>query len=75
MLRDVGVTGAQEAIERICTWTDTWRQQDNAGAWWPGTLTIDQAREQHIDPSQRPRPSWCYKLTELNNEFSQSRGV
>ncbi|WP_043615228.1 lanthionine synthetase C family protein [Nonomuraea candida] len=62
VLRDVGVDGAKEAIERICAWTDTWRQ-DDAGAWWPGTLTIDQVREQHIDPSQRPRPSWCYGIS------------
>ncbi|MFF4197084.1 lanthionine synthetase C family protein [Nonomuraea sp. NPDC001831] len=62
VLRDVGVAGAKEAIERICAWTDTWRQ-DDAGAWWPGTLTIEQVREQRIDPSQRPRPSWCYGIS------------
>ncbi|QFY11516.1 lantibiotic modifying enzyme [Nonomuraea phyllanthi] len=63
VLRNVGVAGVKEAIERICAWTDTWRQQDDAGAWWPGTVTIEQAREQRIDPSQRPRPSWCYGIS------------
>ncbi|NRQ30638.1 lanthionine synthetase C family protein [Nonomuraea sp. NN258] len=63
VLRDVPVAGAKEAIERICSWTDTWRQHDHTGAWWPGTVTIDQAREQRIDPSQRPRPSWCYGVS------------
>ncbi|WP_155352148.1 lanthionine synthetase LanC family protein, partial [Acrocarpospora pleiomorpha] len=57
VLRNVDVAGAKEAIQRICAWTDTWQQQDAAGVWWPGTVTIDQAHEQYIDPSQRPRPS------------------
>ncbi|MER7362679.1 lanthionine synthetase C family protein [Nonomuraea wenchangensis] len=63
VLRNVGVVGAKEAVERICAWTDTWRQQDGADVWWPGTVTIEQAREQRIDPSQRPRPSWCYGIS------------
>lgn len=62
VLRNVDVADAKEAIERICAWTDTWRQQDGADVWWPGTVTIDQVREQYIDPSQRPRPSWCYGI-------------
>ncbi|MEO3797784.1 lanthionine synthetase C family protein [Nonomuraea sp. B10E15] len=63
VIRNVGVAGAKEAIERICVWTDTWRQQDNAAAWWPGVITIEQVREQRTDPSQRPRPSWCYGIS------------
>ncbi|MEU8251858.1 lanthionine synthetase C family protein [Nonomuraea sp. NPDC048916] len=63
VLRNVPVAGAKEAIERICAWTDTWRQQNDTGAWWPGTITIEQAREQRVDPSQRPRPSWCYGIS------------
>ncbi|GAA3550204.1 hypothetical protein GCM10022419_033070 [Nonomuraea rosea] len=62
-LRNVNVAGAKEAIERICAWTDLWRQQDDAGAWWPGAITIEQAREQRIHPSQCPRPSWCYGIS------------
>ncbi|MEU8196438.1 lanthionine synthetase C family protein [Microbispora amethystogenes] len=63
VLRNVAVDGAKEAIERICAWTDTWRQQDDAGAWWPGMVTIEQMRQQHVDPSLRPRPSWCYGIS------------
>jgi hypothetical protein len=63
VLRNVSVAGVKEAIERICAWTDVWRQQDDSGAWWPGLVTIEQVREQRIDPSQRPRPSWCYGIS------------
>jgi hypothetical protein len=60
VLRNVPVTGMTDAIERTCEWTDLWRQQDDAGPWWPGFITMDQVREQRIRPSLRPRPSWCY---------------
>lgn len=60
VLRNVPVAGMTDAIERICEWTDLWRQQDDAGLWWPGFITLDQVREQHIRSSLRPRPSWCY---------------
>ncbi|MFI6705462.1 lanthionine synthetase C family protein [Nonomuraea sp. NPDC050478] len=63
VLRNEGVPGAKEAVERICAWTDTWRQQDAADVWWPGLVTIQQAREQRVGPSQRPRPSWCYGVS------------
>ncbi|MGV9386231.1 lanthionine synthetase C family protein [Nonomuraea sp. NPDC003707] len=62
VIRNVPVPGAIEAIEAICTWTDEWRQ-DGSGPWWPGSITLDQVREQRIDPSQRPRPSWCYGIS------------
>jgi hypothetical protein len=63
VLRNVPVAGAKEAIERICAWTDLWRQQDGTGPWWPGLVTAEQVREQRIDPSLRPRPSWCYGIS------------
>lgn len=62
VLRNAAVAGAKEAIERICAWTDTWRQHDGSGAWWPGFITIEQVR-QRVDPSLRPRPSWCYGIS------------
>lgn len=62
VLRNMPVAGMTDAIERICAWTDLWRQQDDAGPWWPGFITMDQVREQHIRPSLRPRPSWCYGI-------------
>ena len=61
-LQGVSVAGVDEAIGRICTWTDRWCQQDDAGPWWPGLITVDQVRAQHVDPRLRPRPSWCYGI-------------
>ncbi|KAB8192542.1 lantibiotic modifying enzyme [Nonomuraea phyllanthi] len=63
VIRNAGVAGVKEAIEAICGWTDTWRQHDDAGPWWPGYITHDQACTQRVDPSQRPRPSWCYGIS------------
>ncbi|RAY14999.1 lantibiotic modifying enzyme [Actinomadura craniellae] len=53
VLQDIPVPGMPEAIERICGWTDQWRN-DTDGPWWPGFVTPDQ--------SARPRPSWCYGI-------------
>ncbi|MGR3931727.1 lanthionine synthetase C family protein [Streptomyces sp. BRA346] len=54
--------GTRDAVERICAWTDWWRQHDATGPWWPGFITLDQARRYQVDPSLRPRPSWCYGI-------------
>ncbi|MFC0862227.1 lanthionine synthetase C family protein [Sphaerimonospora cavernae] len=62
MLRDLPVDGAGEAAGRICAWTDQWRQDDGAGLWWPGFITLDQVRTHRVEPSRRPRPSWCYGI-------------
>jgi len=63
LLRDLTVPGLADAISRICTWTDQWRHGDRDGPWWPGFITVEQAREQRADPSLRPRPSWCYGVS------------
>lgn len=63
MLRDVQAPGVEEAIRRICTWTDRWCQHHEPGPWWPGFVTVDQLRDQHVDPALRPRPSWCYGVS------------
>jgi class I lanthipeptide synthase len=62
LLSNLPVVGADEAVARICVWTDLWRQHDNAGPWWPGLITTDQVREQRVEPALRPRPSWCYGI-------------
>ncbi|KPC88273.1 lantibiotic modifying enzyme [Streptomyces sp. NRRL F-6602] len=62
LLHGPAVPGTREAIERVCAWTDQWRQHDATGPWWPGFITPDQARRQHVDPALRPRPSWCYGI-------------
>ena len=61
VLQDLNVPGGRDAIAVLCAWTDQWRQDTDAGAWWPGYLTIDHLRY-GIDRSQQPRPSWCYGI-------------
>ncbi len=62
-LRGLPVVGADEAIARICAWTDLWRQHGDAGPWWPGFITVNQVRERRVEPTLRPRPSWCYGIS------------
>ncbi|WP_328468789.1 lanthionine synthetase C family protein [Actinoplanes sp. NBC_00393] len=53
------VDGQADAIARLCTWFDHWRQHSPHGPWWPQWLTRDQLRTG--DPGDSPpRPSWCY---------------
>ncbi|MFI1191622.1 lanthionine synthetase C family protein [Streptomyces californicus] len=62
LLQGPAVPHARDAVERICVWMDRWRQHDATGPWWPGFITLDQARRHQIDPALRPRPSWCYGI-------------
>ena len=63
MLHELLVPGMPDAIARICAWTDEWRHGGKDAPWWPGYITIDQARERHVDQSLQPRPSWCYGVS------------
>jgi hypothetical protein len=63
LLRDLAVPGMVEAVERICVWMDQWRQGDEAGPWWPGLISREQASDGHVHPDLRPRPSWCYGVS------------
>ncbi|MFE1443595.1 lanthionine synthetase C family protein [Streptomyces sp. NPDC058739] len=60
LLHDAAVPGTADAVERICTWTDQWRRGTQDAPWWPGLISMEQARNGHIHPRLRPRPSWCY---------------
>ncbi|WP_322769548.1 lanthionine synthetase C family protein [Frankia sp. Cr1] len=62
-LRGLPVHGADEAITRICAWTDRWRQHGDASPWWPGFVTLRQVREGRVEAALRPRPSWCYGVS------------
>lgn len=62
LLRGFAATGTRDAVERICTWTDKWRQHDDTVPWWPGFVTLHQFHQRRVDPSLRPRPSWCYGI-------------
>ncbi|MCC3767573.1 lanthionine synthetase C family protein [Streptomyces sp. UNOC14_S4] len=56
----ITVPGHLDAIARICTWLDTWRQDSDHGLWWPEVITPAEAAT-GTTRQQRPlRPSWCY---------------
>lgn len=56
----VAVSGQADAIERICGWLDTWRQDTPEGAWWPEFITLTDLRNRRPRQSAPARPSWCY---------------
>ncbi|BCJ70443.1 lanthionine synthetase C family protein [Polymorphospora rubra] len=60
MREDVTVPGQAEAIGRICTWLDGWRQESPAGPWWPERITAAELRAGTPAASGPGRPSWCY---------------
>lgn len=63
LLHGLTVAGLQDAAERICAWTDRWRQDDEGGPWWPGLITVDQVQAGHVETRLRPQPSWCYGIS------------
>ena len=60
MRHDVIVPGHVEAIGRICTWLDDWRQPGPAGPWWPEKITAAELRTGRPAVIEPARPSWCY---------------
>ncbi|MGH3824658.1 MAG: lanthionine synthetase C family protein [Pseudonocardiaceae bacterium] len=60
MRHGVTVAGHAEAIDRICHWLDTWRQQTPAGEWWPERITLADLRTGLPSQPGPARPSWCY---------------
>ncbi|MDT3396323.1 lanthionine synthetase C family protein [Streptomyces sp. B1866] len=54
------VDGHTDAIERICAWLDTWRQDHTTGPWWPQWLTREDLRTGRPKQPGPLRPSWCY---------------
>jgi hypothetical protein len=56
----VTVDGQDEAISRICGWLDDWRQDDDAGPWWPQWVTRPELRTRRTTQTGPGRPSWCY---------------
>ncbi|TDC02238.1 lanthionine synthetase [Micromonospora fluostatini] len=59
-LRGTIVPGHLDAIERINTWLDRWRQHDNNGTWWPQWITHQDHRTGRPGQPGPLRPSWCY---------------
>ncbi|ARQ70645.1 lanthionine synthetase C family protein [Streptomyces marincola] len=60
LLCGLAMPGLADAVERICSWTDRWRQGNDACPWWPGLISAQQAADHHVHAELRPRPSWCY---------------
>ncbi|AXI79785.1 lanthionine synthetase C family protein [Peterkaempfera bronchialis] len=60
LLHGLTLPGMADAVERICAWTDQWRQGDETSPWWPGQITVEQTTDGHVHSGLRPRPSWCY---------------
>ncbi|MDT5025270.1 MAG: lantibiotic biosynthesis protein [Micromonosporaceae bacterium] len=58
--RGITVDGQVEAIGRICVWLDQWRQDGDAGPWWPYWVTRAQLRDGRPGTAGPSRPSWCY---------------
>ncbi len=54
------VDGHAEAIERICSWLDAWRQDGGTGPWWPQWITREELRTRRPAQPGPLRPSWCY---------------
>ena len=63
LLGGLTVSGMADAVERICAWTDRWRQGDETSPWWPGQITMQQTADSHVHSDLRPRPSWCYGIS------------
>ncbi|MFJ9130005.1 lanthionine synthetase C family protein [Streptomyces sp. NPDC102340] len=58
--RGHAVPGHEQAIRTICDHLDTWRQNSEAGPWWPEHITfadVEAGRPHQRGPG---RPSWCY---------------
>lgn len=60
MRRGITVDGHREAIATICEWLDAWRQDGEAGPWWPEWITLADLRSGWPSQSGPARPSWCY---------------
>jgi len=56
----ITVDGQADAISRICSWLDNWRQDNAAGAWWPERVTGRELTEGRCGQPGPRRPSWCY---------------
>ncbi|AEW92914.1 hypothetical protein SCATT_05430 [Streptantibioticus cattleyicolor NRRL 8057 = DSM 46488] len=58
--RGITVDGHHEAIGTILAWLDTWRQDGDAGPWWPEHITLGELRTGRARQAGPARPSWCY---------------
>lgn len=67
--RGITVSAQAEAIDRICAELERWRCGTAGRSWWPGMISPTEWKARTVQQRGPQRPSWCYKLTELNHEF------
>jgi hypothetical protein len=60
MRQGITVDGHAAAIESICQWLDSWRQDGPSGPWWPYRITLPELHAGRPIPRVPGRPSWCY---------------
>ena len=60
MRRAITVDGQHDAIITICEWLESWRQDVEAGPWWPEWITLPELRTGLSSQPGPARPSWCY---------------
>jgi lantibiotic biosynthesis protein len=60
MRQGVMVTGQADAIRRIASWFDRWRQRSSTGRWWPAMISMRELDYGEIHQRGPQRPSWCY---------------
>ncbi|MEV0456556.1 lanthionine synthetase C family protein [Catellatospora methionotrophica] len=60
MRRGTTVAGQPEAIDRVCTWLNTWRRGTAAQPWWPEMISLGELRSGQSNARHPHRPSWCY---------------
>ncbi|GAA0393597.1 hypothetical protein Acor_74460 [Acrocarpospora corrugata] len=58
--QSIMVDGHITAIQRICQWLDSWRQDGTHGPWWPERVCLPEHRTRRPAQSGPARPSWCY---------------
>lgn len=58
--RDICVDGQREAITTLLAWLDDWRQEGEAGPWWPEWISLSDLRRGWPSQPGPARPSWCY---------------
>ncbi|MFI0941912.1 lanthionine synthetase C family protein [Streptomyces sp. NPDC021020] len=61
--RGVEVKGHRDAVRAICAHLDSWRQDSEAGPWWPEHLSRRDLDRGVPHRHRSARPSWCYGTT------------
>ncbi|MEU3521600.1 lanthionine synthetase C family protein [Streptomyces sp. NPDC006654] len=55
-----GVAGAGRTAERMAEWLLSWRQWDEAGPFWPATVTLHEQLTGRLKGPSQPRAGWCH---------------